>query len=121
MNLMTDAVARPRMINSALCSYRLQIQMVVMVLRPEAGHIVVNVAYRQIGFNLSRPQPRLATGVAGACPHRLVQQKRRRPRGVLRKRLVNTNPNLPAGGKLALYKVTAKYLINECLSQFCTP
>jgi len=108
MNLMTDTITRPRMVNSALCRYRLQVQMVIMVLRPEADHIVVNVADRQIGFNV--------TG-----PHGFVQQKRRRSRGVLRKGLVNTNPNLLAGGKLALNKVPAKYLISKCLSQFCTP
>jgi hypothetical protein len=104
MDLMANPIARPRMIYAALGGYRLQVQMVVMVLRPETRHIVIDITHRQIG-----PHP--------ARPHRLIQQKRRRPRRILRQSLVDPNPDLLTLGELALNNVPAQYLIDQRLSQ----
>jgi len=105
---MADTVAGARMIGACLGGNGLQVQMVVMILRAESRHIVIDVAYRQIGFHRSEP-------------HRFIQQKRRCSRGVLCQRLIDTNPDLLASRELAVNKMLAKYLINKCFSQFHAP
>ncbi len=108
MDLMTNAVARTRMINARPGSDGLKVQMIVMVFRSEARHIVVDVADRQIRLDRS-------------CSHRFVEQERGGSRSILGECLVDANPNLLAGLQLALNEVSFKYLVNKCLSQSHTP
>ena len=88
VDLVADAVARPRMIHADLGRDGLEVQVVVVVLRPELGHVVVDVADGQLGLD-----PRDA--------HRLEQQEGRRAGGVLGEGLVDADADLAAGDELA--------------------
>jgi len=46
MDLMTNSVAGARMIDAGLGGDGLQVQMIVMVLRPESSHVMIDVADR---------------------------------------------------------------------------
>ena len=104
VHLVADAVARPGMVDAALGRHRLEVQVVVVVLRPEAGHVVIDVADGQVG-----PDPPDA--------HRLEQQKRRRAGGVLGQGLVDPDADLLAGRQLAFDQVLLQYLIDQCRTQ----
>ncbi len=72
--------------------------MVVVVLRAELAHIMVDVADRKLCFNPSDP-------------HRFEQQKRRRSGRVLGESLVNPNANGLTGSDFAVDQMSGKYLV----------
>ena len=78
--------------------------MVVMVLRAELTHIMVDVADRKLCFN-------------PFAPHRFEQQKRRRSGRVLAERLVYPNADSLTGGESTVDKVLRQYFIQKTLTQ----
>ena len=100
VDLVTDAVAGAGMVHAALGRDRLEVQVVVVVLGAEAGHVVIDVADGQV-----RPDPRDA--------HRLKEQKCRRARGVLRERLVDTDADLLARREPAFDQMCFQNLVDK--------
>ncbi|MBA7696854.1 hypothetical protein ES703_105507 [subsurface metagenome] len=73
--------------------------MVVMVLRAELTHIMVDIADRKLRFDFSHA-------------HRFKQQKRRRTGGVLGECLVDTNADIPADLQLPINKMVTQDFVS---------
>ena len=82
--------------------YGLQIQMVIVVFWSELAHIMVDIAYGEVGFD-------------AFCPHRFEEQKSRCTGSILCKGLVDAYPDRRTGRQFTVEKVFSEYFVGKCL------
>ena len=82
--------------------------MVVVVFRPEAGHIVVDVAGREVGFKFR-------------SAHCFKEQKGSSSCCILCKCLVDADTNLPVWSDFAVSQMSGEYFVDKRFSQVQTP
>ena len=101
VHLVADAVAGTGEVHAFGGGDRLQVQVVVHVLRTVLRGVVVDVGHRQLRL---RPLD----------PYRLKLQIRHRARGVLRQRLVYPYRHRLTGHGRARHKMSVKYFLRNC-------
>ena len=102
VELVADAVARPRKHNAVTLRNAFQIGVVVRILEPHLNRVVIHIAHGQIGLHAVEA-------------HALELQIRHRAGRVLRQRLVNADRQLAARLQLPRHTVRGQNLLNNVL------
>ena len=98
MNLMADSIAGSAVMDSDLAGDGLQVKVVVVILWAELGHVVIDVAYGEVGADAVEAHRFKKEHCGGAC-------------GVLGEGLVNADAYLGPGFEFALDEVLTENLV----------
>ena len=102
MDLVADAVAGPAMVDAESAGSGLEIEMVVVVLRAELGHVVVDIAHGEVG-------------AYAVQAHGLEKEHGGGAGGVLGEGLVDADTDLIAGAEAAITKMALQEFVCQIL------